>query len=185
MASDANVREAKAPPSRRPAALAVLSLIAAALVACGDPSKDLAIEALGPESPGVAEGPLHRPGQPCLVCHDGTEARAFSMAGTVYWTPDSDEPAAGASVHLVDALERRFEAITNCNGNFFIMPEEFEPKYPSWVSIGVGSMRIVMDSPINGDGSCARCHGMSPGPESAGRVYVSPIAPEVSAQGCP
>ena len=167
------------------AALAV-PLLAASLLACGDRVKDRAIEDLGPESPDVAVGPLHRPGQPCLVCHDGAEARAFSVAGTVYWAPDSDAPAAGAAVRMIDALERPFTAIANCNGNFFVQPGEFDPKYPLWVSVGAGSLEIPMDSPINGDGSCARCHGLTPGPESAGRVYAAPIAPEEpSAEGCP
>jgi hypothetical protein len=164
----------------------VAPLVAASLLACGDRATDIAIEELGPESPDVAVGPLHRPGQPCLVCHDGAEARAFSVAGTVYATPDSDALAAGVTVRMIDVLERPFTAITNCNGNFFILPEDFDPKYPLWVSVRAGSLEIPMDSPINGDGSCAGCHGLTPGPESAGRVYASPIAPvETSAEGCP
>jgi hypothetical protein len=163
--------------------LAVL-LVAASPLACGDPVKDLAVEALGPEAPGVPEGPLHRPGQPCLVCHDGATARAYSVAGTVYLAPDAEEPAAGTSVHLIDAEGQRFTAVTNCAGNFFLQPGELDPIYPVWTALRAGTWQIAMESPIHGEGSCAGCHGLAPGPSSAGRVYVFPIAPEPPPAGC-
>src|SRR5262245_6092986 len=106
------------------AAVLVVLFHAASLLGCGDPVKDLAVDALGPEAPGVPEGPLHRPGQPCLVCHDGGEARAFAMAGTVYLAPDSDLPAPGASVHMADAWGGSAVALANCAGNFFVKPED-------------------------------------------------------------
>jgi hypothetical protein len=166
---------------RLPRALA----LSACLAACEDPLRENAAETLGPEDPGVVEGPLHRPGQPCLVCHDDGRARAFSVAGTVYLSPDSEEPAPGASVLLVDAVEQRFEAVTNCAGNFFVKPEELEPVYPLWVSLRAGAWTIAMDSPVNRDGSCAGCHEPARGPASAGRVYLFSIAGEPAAAGCP
>jgi hypothetical protein len=183
MVSESSPQGPPASPSWRLGVSPALLLLAS-LAACGDPVKDAAAKELGPESPGVAEGPLHRPGQPCLVCHDGARARAYSLAGTVYITPDSDHPAAGASVHLVDAGGRRLFAVANCAGNFFVEPEEFAPRYPLWVSLSVGSLEVAMDSPINGEGSCARCHGMAPGPASAGRVYVFPIDPGAPVEAC-
>ena len=68
--------------SRRVAAV----LLAAAVVACVDESHELQVQALGGEAPGVSPGPLHRPGQPCLVCHGepGPASHKFVMAGTVY-----------------------------------------------------------------------------------------------------
>ena len=47
----------------------VFSTIAIALGACVDETHELQVQALGGEAPGVPKGPLHRPGQPCLVCH--------------------------------------------------------------------------------------------------------------------
>src|SRR5262245_59193898 len=116
--------EPRPPASRRriPAPVLLLAALAAWLVGCDDPLQERAVEALGPEPFDVPEGPLHRPGQPCVLCHDGEDARAFSVAGTVYLTPDSDTPAAGASVGLVDAKGAGFVAITNCAGNFFVLP---------------------------------------------------------------
>lgn len=160
-----------------PTLLLALAILTAWLVACQDPGKVRAIEALGPEDIFVPEGPLHRPGQPCVLCHDGEEARAFSLGGTVYMTPDSDMPAAGSSVGLVDASGAGFIASTNCAGNFFVLPEDFQPTYPLWVSLRKEPQEIAMDSPIHGEGSCAGCHGDKSGPESAGRVYMSPLAP--------
>jgi hypothetical protein len=162
-----------------------MGMLAACLVACEDPLKERAVEALGPEALDVPVGPLHRPGQPCVVCHEGEVARAFSLGGTVYIAPDSEEPAPGASVDLVDASGARFEALTNCAGNFFVLPEDFQPVYPLWAALRLGSHEIVMESPIHEDGSCAGCHGMKAGPESAGRVYVFPIAPELIDGRCP
>jgi hypothetical protein len=66
----------------------------AAAVGCGnfdpfsDPILDADKAALGPEDPNVPEGPLHRAGQPCAVCHrDGGEDPTFVFAGTVYRDP--------------------------------------------------------------------------------------------------
>jgi hypothetical protein len=56
-----------------------------AAVGCDDPVHDDAVTALGGEDPNVPIGALHRPGQPCLVCHGGSgpAALAFSVGGTV------------------------------------------------------------------------------------------------------
>src|ERR1700683_3328645 len=55
-------------------------LVGALMVGC-NPVLDDAIADLGPEKPGVHPGPLHRPGQPCLLCHDGAlgDPQAFSV----------------------------------------------------------------------------------------------------------
>ena len=69
--------------------------------------------------------------------------------------------------------------------NFFILPEELTPTYPLWVSLRLGAWEIAMDSPVNGDGSCAGCHAAEAGPESAGPVYVFPLSGELPTEGCP
>jgi hypothetical protein len=88
-------------------------------------------------------------------------------------------------VALVDASGARFTAITNCAGNFFVLLEDFQPVYPLWAALRLGEHEILMESPIHEDGSCAGCHAMEAGPESAGRVYLFPIAPEPLDEGCP
>lgn len=140
---------------------------------------------LGAEDPEVPIGPLHRPGQPCIVCHDGVSARDFSIAGTVYWTEGSEIPAAGTEVQILDADQRSFTALTNCAGSFWIRPEEFAPRFPFWVRIRKGSTTTVMDSPVRADGSCAGCHGREPGPDSAGRVYLHALEPAEGPGECP
>ena len=159
------------------------------LVACGDPVRDDRIEALGPERTGVARGPLHRAGQPCLACHDGRAAgtREFSVAGTVFLAEGSERPAPGVRVELVDSAGTRFESATNCAGNFFVAPADFAPRYPLWVALQAGDYRIEMDSPVQRDGSCASCHAREPGKASAGGVYLFFEESEASKDGgaCP
>lgn len=161
------------------------AVMALALAACGDPTRDALIAQLGDEDPGVPEGPLHRPGQPCGVCHDGAAARAIAIGGTVFWTVDSDAPAPGVEVRLVDEGGAEQLAITNCAGNFFVLPEELDVDMPFWVEVGAGDAAIPMDSPVNGDGSCASCHGLEPDPASAGRVYLFEIPPSPAPESCP
>jgi hypothetical protein len=160
------------------------ALLATALLGCEDPTRALAVAGLGPELEGVPLGPLHRPGQPCLTCHDGATARAFSVAGTVFHALDTDSPSPGALVRLADDAGGRFVAATNCAGNFFITPEDFTPSHPLWVSLKFGALDIAMDSPISVDGSCAGCHTTTPGPRSPGRVYVFENAADAPAGEC-
>ncbi|MEO8875713.1 MAG: hypothetical protein ABI461_09010, partial [Polyangiaceae bacterium] len=84
-------------------ALALLSFVIFAASCSLDPVHDEAQSDLGDEASGVNTGPLHRPGQPCLVCHDGATAPKWSMAGTIYGVLGSDQPLHGASVNLTDA----------------------------------------------------------------------------------
>lgn len=171
-------------PRPRSALIASL-LLWTALPACGDPVKDAAIAVLGPELPAVPPGPLHRPGQPCSTCHDGATARELSVAGTVFWTADSDLPAPATEVLVIDGDGRTFTAVTNCAGNFLVRPEDFEPTFPLWVALRRGGAEIEMDSPVLGDGSCAGCHGLEPGPGSTGRVYLHAVPPAAGPGECP
>jgi hypothetical protein len=151
----------------------ICSLFALAL-GCDDPVRARAIAALGPEAPGVRPGPLHRPGQPCLLCHDpsGDRDPAFSVAGTVYRESDERQPLNVVTVHLVDADGRAFSAPTNCAGNFFVSPDEYTPRYPLWTTLQAEDQTIDMESPIYRDGSCASCHTDPKSPTSAGHVFL-------------
>lgn len=146
--------------------------------ACADPLWQAQIAALGPEQPGIATGPLHRTGQPCLTCHSpsGT-ATAFSVAGTVYRDPSAQVAGDGVEVVLIDAARRGYVAHSNCAGNFFVFPSEFQPQLPLWVSLRytlpAGRVQVDMESPMHRDGDCGTCHQNPKGPRSAGPVFLS------------
>ena len=152
---------------------------------CTDPVREEAILALGPEAPGVAPGPLHRPGQPCLVCHDGATATPLSVGGTIHRLAEERAVAPFVRVNLVDSREETFEAATNCAGNFFVRPGDYTPEYPMWVTISRGEWQQEMESPVNGDGSCATCHAAAAGSRSAGQVYLLPFEVGEEETGCP
>jgi hypothetical protein len=141
------------------------------VAACSDPVRDEVVAALGGETEGVPVGPLHRPGQPCLACHDGGKGPVFSVAGTVYSRATDTLPLNRITVQMVDTDGRPFNATTNCAGNFFVRPSEFTPHYPLWVTLAVGTQKIDMESPVYRDGSCASCHTDPKGSASAGHVY--------------
>jgi hypothetical protein len=153
------------------------ALAMAMMVASCDPVRADAIAALGGETPGVPPGPLHRPGQPCVLCHDGAfgDPSAFSMAGTVLAGGNTLEPSVGAVVTLQDAAGTMATATTNAAGNFYLTPGAFAPKYPvhvlQIVSVGQSGAPVTMHSHIGGNGSCAGCHVDPPGPDSPGHVY--------------
>jgi hypothetical protein len=155
---------------------AFLLLFAAAFAASCDPVHDDAVAALGGEAPGVPPGPLHRPGQPCLICHDGTfgDPPAFSMAGTVFlYANSTSQVASGATVTLEDKNGTTAAATINPAGNFFLTPDTYSPEYPVHVkSLAQGNVSISMHSHIGGNGSCAGCHVDPEAPDSPGHVYL-------------
>jgi hypothetical protein len=176
----------------------VLFIIAlVGLPACGDPVRTNAIDALGDEKPGVPAGPRHRPGQPCVLCHDGSGPgnTVFSFAGTVYQTPSLKVPLGDALVKFIDAAGKKYQTGANCAGNFFVMKAEYEPTYPVWVKLVFGfqvtptnphePIEHAMGSPIYREGSCASCHADKPGAESVGRVYFLPDGAPLPTEPCP
>jgi hypothetical protein len=151
-----------------------------ALGAC-DPVHDDAVAALGPEAAGVRRGPLHRPGQPCILCHDGEigDPQRFTVAGTVYETPSHLVAAAGISVVLIDANASQTELQVNAAGNFYATPGQYDPTFPVQVFLRVaGGQSVRMQTLIEGNGtvlpngSCASCHFDPAGPNSPGHVCV-------------
>jgi hypothetical protein len=154
-----------------------LVLLAAAAGSACDPVGADAVAALGPEKPGVRRGPLHRPGQPCLVCHDGAfgDPPAFSVAGTIYATPSSLVGLEGATVSITDSQGPPFTTMaTNAAGNFYVTPDQWSPVYPlSSISvISTSSNFVTMQSAVGRDGACASCHVNPAGPASPGQVCV-------------
>ncbi len=149
------------------------------LVGCNDPVQDAEIAAL-PDDPSPP-GELHRPGQPCLLCHSD-----FAVAGTVY-NSDLMTPYNAAQVNLIDAVGSQVQATTNSAGNFFIRTSDWQPVFPigtytNDAGMAVFGVTVVGTNPnnpaqmithIGRDGSCASCHVGSPSASSPGRVYLS------------
>jgi hypothetical protein len=159
------------------------ALLAAALGSgCANPAVTDPIDALGPEPESPGPGPLHRRGQPCLLCHDGGIARDFSAAGTVYATPEEKIPVTGATVTIVDAVGHKLEGKTNCAGNVFWDRESDPVVFPLRAEVlctlpDGTTRRNVMGSRIDRDGSCSGCHVGSPSATSPGRVSCAPSEP--------
>jgi hypothetical protein len=158
-----------------------LSAALSVLGAC-DPVHDDAIAALGPEAPGVRRGPLHRPGQPCLLCHDGAigDPQRFAVAGTVYETSGQRTASVGAQVVLIDAKASSIQLRTNGAGNFYVTPGQYDPAFPIQISlVGPGGEMVRMQTLVEGNGTvepnggCASCHFDPPGPNSPGHVCVA------------
>ncbi len=156
-------------------ARALGAVMLVAFAAC-DPVNSDAIAALGGETPGVRQGPMHRPGQPCLLCHDGQigDPPAFSVAGTVFEIPAGDIGVDSATVTLVDSANSTYHALTNSAGNFYATPDEWSPTFPI-VSVSVvdsSGLKAVMQSQIGRDGACAGCHVSPAGPASPGHISM-------------
>jgi hypothetical protein len=155
-------------------------LVFAGLVICMpacDPVRSEAVTALGGEATNVRPGPTHRPGQPCLLCHDGAlgDPVEFSVAGTVFETADDEQAAVGAHVTLTDATGTIKNQTTNAAGNFYIEAQNWRPTYPLQVSVAFDSLTVDMKTNIGRDGACASCHVDPTGPASPGHVYATPI----------
>lgn len=149
------------------------SLVLAAS-ACVDPVQDEAVSALGPEAPGVKPGPMHRPGQPCVLCHSdqGTAEPTFSLGGTVYIDAMSNTPVGAVSVEILDVEGKSFTTTTNCAGNFFVRTDEFTPAFPIWLALRAGMVYRSMDTASYREGSCATCHYDPTGASSPGHVFL-------------
>jgi hypothetical protein len=161
-------------------AVTTLAALSVAAVSCYDPVHDQEVAALGPEAPGVPQGPTHRPGQPCNVCHGGIGPAnlRFSVAGTVYlYALGSPPPAAvNAQVQLEDVTGRSWHSTTNSAGNFYVLQSDWAPNYPMSVPAVIdstGKINQLMGTLDNREGSCAACHTSTPGPDSAGPVYLN------------
>lgn len=170
------------------------SWLAAGAVSCTNPVRDAEIEALGDEDPNVPEGPDHRPGQPCVLCHNPlgpASGSPFAMGGTVYQTktgligaPDVEVlfvAANNSAPTRVNEAGRPLGIFTTLSGNFFVRESEWEElAYPVKTGIyGPTGIRKTMQSHIGREPSCAKCH-RDPDPaqplsvlSAAGHIYLS------------
>ena len=168
----------------KPLALALLAL---GLATCSlDPVHDEAVSDFGGEAPGVPPGPLHRPGQPCLTCHDGATAHPqMSVGGTIYGVLGERAPLANAIVTLTDVNGSTFTATTNAAGNFYVEPSSWSPTFPLHAAVRLGPLVATMSSLVGRDGSCAGCHADPPSRISAGPVYLAAAAALLPDAGAP
>ncbi len=156
--------------------------------ACRSPVEDDAIDALGDEVPGVPEGPFHRAGQPCLVCHDdyrGIEPK-MAFGGTVYASATDKTPVEGATITIIDGAGTEQVVTSNCVGNFYMTAFDYPPVFPLNVTVQCPDDTLTqMNTVVGRDGSCAGCHE---GPESAtspGWVRCSTSGPNPPAEANP
>lgn len=180
---------------RAPARFVLAVLGVAALGSFGascnlDPVQSSAVKDLGPELADVypPESAYHRPGEPCVVCHQSkgpASESPFVLAGTIFWGPKNyDRRVDGAYVRILDASKTTKCFVTNCNGNFFVRPKDFaDLKFPLLVSVertqdpyDPRSKRLVfkeMGGHIGREPSCAGCHNMNfKDFASPGQIYL-------------
>ncbi len=138
-------------------------------------------------------GPLHRPGQPCLVCHSGAhpaEGTAFELAGTVYARATDTYGTPGVTVTLEDAEGLYAQVLTNRTGNFMVVSRDGDdddddddsdegmvrasrPLVPPLrVSIARDGIVRAMRSFVWREGSCSSCHRAEEAGDSPGRVVL-------------
>jgi len=153
-------------------------------------------EALGGEILGLHHGPLHRPGQPCLVCHGENSSwgqNTFELAGTVFERAADRRGVGGVDVVLADVNGSEYIAKTNSTGNFFItvdsgvrtprkgrngelvIPQGLS--FPLHVTIRNGSNEQKMQSLVWRNSSCADCHRGPANDLSNGPIYMQAEAP--------
>jgi hypothetical protein len=166
------------------ASLAVAALTVGACLGT-TPEEELAGSA-GPDE--GEEGPTHRPGQPCLVCHGedySPGGQVFVLAGTVYLRAGDERGLEDAEVEVTGADGAVHAVRTNRTGNFMISvagDDEAEdgwirlaraPRFPLRVLVRSGALEKRMRNVIHREGSCAICHDRSgPGAASVGKVHV-------------
>jgi hypothetical protein len=161
-------------------AVLLLVLVLEGVAGCEtDPVLDDQTAALAPNAAGVRNGPLHRPGEPCLLCHDGAlgDPPAFSVAGTVFADQTGTTGQDGVTVTMTDSTGDQYMSITNAAGNFYLTPDEWTPTFPL-VNVNIaltGQLPVTMDSEVGRSGSCATCHFGARGPASAGVVYLQEV----------
>jgi hypothetical protein len=93
------------------------------------------------------EGPMMEPGSDCMECHDGGDARRWTLAGTMNETE--------SELLIVDAAGKTFTRHTNRVGNVWTS----EPvTFPITVSINGQVMQQKVQASSRGSCNLAGCH---------------------------
>lgn len=121
-------------------------------------------------------GPMMRPGQNCLRCHQegfGEEdAPVFSAAGTIFDSAEAEhcDGVEGVKVYLMGADGQEIELTTNAAGNFWtrapLMPEGPGPR------IEFEDRSIEMQRALPTTPACNACHDNPPVGGAPGKIFV-------------
>ncbi len=151
--------------------LILSSVLTMALSACGDGDAGRA----GPAGEMVpfATGPNMLPGDNCRSCHGAPssrypEAPDWSIAGTIFAGPKSDQGVEGVSVVVVDATGAKVTAVSNQAGNFYTATPVVAP-YSVTLSKGSRSITMAVPPPAGG---CNACHAKQPVGGAPGRLFL-------------
>jgi len=176
--------------SARRATLALLLAVAAS--ACiGTSPETKARDDLGPDPGPYEDGPYHRAGFPCTVCHGESANPAFELAGTVYEDASGTLGVANATITVRDASGQQVTATSNRVGTFFFEVGSGGGRrgsegrsvltaklaYPLSVSVSAGGQEQKMRGLIWREHSCAACHRGKPSMISNGPVFVGASTP--------
>jgi len=173
--------------------LAAMAFVPLSL-SCSDPVREHQIAALGGEAPGVPHGPLHRPGQPCGLCHGaaGPDSPEFSLSGTVYRGSSSHAPLYDATIRFIDSTGDQRTACSNSAGNFFVRSSDWSPIWPVWSKIEVADKatpqsKIVaeMTAAVFRETSCSTCHADPASPSAVGHLYFAEDETKIPEALCP
>lgn len=140
---------------------AAIALVASLVFSCGDHLLENEVADQGNETAGVPVGQFHRPGQRCTACHqDGSTASddPFTLAGTVFASQERWVGVDQVQVLLTDSGGTKYTATTNCVGNFFVKPSDWQPQYPIIVTLQKGTTTREMSTVIGRESDCAGCH---------------------------
>jgi hypothetical protein len=155
-----------------------MPLLVALAAACYDPVHADDVASLGPEAPGVPEGPTHRPGQHCTTCHggDGPGDPQWSVAGTIFAVRGQPAPEVNAVVTVTDARGKVVKLTTNSVGNFYVSKDNFDPVYPLKVQVDGEGITSTMTTNIGRDGGCGACHRGPGNSQYTPAVYLRAMA---------
>jgi hypothetical protein len=120
-------------------------------------------------------GPLMRPGENCISCHDGSPAQKWAVAGTVFGCQDADKGDGlnGVRITLTGGEGEgggwQLTLDSNEAGNFYNAGPI--PSTPFNVKVTYDGVDHVM--PIQATtGACNSCHTQPPENGAPGRVYA-------------
>lgn len=140
----------------------------------------------GDSSPGAATtGPLMRPGDNCLRCHNDTGtvgAPTWSAAGTLFpsFAADPSEGVADAVIRIADRDGTVVELTTNEAGNFYTAEPLLPPLH---VTLIQGDRTLEMPVPAPA-GSCNACHSLPSVGGAQGRIAIVEAAADASRAQC-
>jgi hypothetical protein len=164
-----------------------VALLALALGGCiGTTPEQQARQDLGPDPGPYDNGPEHRAGFACTVCHGESATPSFELAGTIYADQVGRNGLENATITVRDAKGQEVTATSNRVGNFFFEAGGGSGRrgnqgasrlatvlvYPLSVRVSAGGQEQRMRGLIWREHSCAGCHRGSPSATSNGPVFA-------------